>query len=461
MFNALGLKKMKVTVMGLGLHGGGVGVVNWLIRQGATVLVTDLREKKILLPSLGKIKSKKVTFVLGRHRLQDFSRADLIIKNPGVPRDSAYLALARKKGIPIETDISLFFRLCPAPIIGVTGTKGKSTTTMLIYEFLRRAGRKPVMGGNIRISPLQFLGKIKESTPVVLELSSWQLEDMDHLHRSPHIAVVTNILSDHLNRYRGLADYTQAKKIVYRYQQPDDVAVLNRDNPITRSMGAEVAGHRFWFSRHPFQEENGCFTENNRIIFRYNGVEEAVGSLADIRLPGDHNVEHVLAAVIVARLNGVTASQIKKALRDFRGLADRLELIRTWRGRMFYNDTTATAPEATMAALRCFRKKIILLAGGSDKRLSYRELARRIKQKVAFSVLFRGTATDKLLRELRAVRYMNFLVVPTMPAAVQVALEHSTAQSVVLLSPGAASFGMFLNEFDRGDQFKKAVTSLE
>lgn len=454
------LKGRKVTVMGLGLHGGGVGVVNWLTKQGANVLVTDVRSKKVLAPSVKQLRSKKITFVFGRHRVRDFTRADLIIKNPGVPRDSRYLAAVRRQGIPIETDISLFFQLCPAPIIGITGTKGKSTTTVLLYEFLKKAGQKPIMAGNIRISPLQFLLKIKKTTPVVLELSSWQLEDMAHLKVSPHIAVIKNILPDHLNRYRSMADYAEAKKIILQYQQREDVAVLNHANQITRSLGSQAIGQRFWFSIKQFSEQNGCFVRSKHVVFRRNGRVEKICRTAEVRMSGLHNLENVLAAVTVAKLRGVSNQTIRTVLRRFHGLADRLELIRKWQQREFYNDTTATAPAATVAALHCFNKKVILLAGGSDKRLSYRELAREIKKKVSFVALFRGSATVQMVRELKKMRYRAYRLVGSMREAVAVAYQKSSPNSVILLSPGAASFGMFLNEFDRGEQFKKIVRQL-
>jgi UDP-N-acetylmuramoylalanine--D-glutamate ligase len=462
MDDILNLKNKKVTVMGLGLHGGGLAVVKWLVKQGAKVLVTDLRDKKTLTPTLAKIKNKSVRFVLGQHRDQDFQNTDLVIKNPGVPRHSKYLSIARQQGIPVETDMSLFFRLCPVPIIGITGTKGKSTTTSLIHHIFRQAGRQSLMGGNIRISPLHFLSRISTKTPVILEFSSWQLEDMAHLHRSPHIAVITNVLPDHLNRYASMTDYVQSKQLIIRFQNNYDIAILNRDNALTRSVGAAVNGQRYWFSLKPFKEENGAFIRHEKIIFRRNGEEKIVGKMRDIMLPGEHNIGHALAAIIVAKTQGIPHRIIKLAIRGFQGIPDRLELIRIKNTRQFYNDTTATAPDATIAALRCFPKRhIILLAGGFDKKLSYRLLAKEIKKMVAYLILFSGTASNKLLRELKKIHFNKYMVVSAMRQAVEQAWQHSQKHSIILLSPSAASFGMFLNEFDRGDQFKKTVSRIK
>lgn len=456
------LRNKKITVMGLGLHGGGLGVTKWLAQQGAKLLVTDLKTKKQLKPTIKKLNKYKIQYVLGKHRASDFENADIIIKNPGVPKESKYLAMAREKGIPIETDMILFFKLCPATIIGITGTKGKSTLTIMVDEIFKATGKKPVIAGNIRISPLEVLKKIKKNTPVILELSSWQLEDMTRLKISPHIAVITNIMADHLNRYQNMTEYINAKKLIFQYQKFDDYIILNRDNPITKKLGQEVYSRRFWFSRRYFPEENGSFIKNGWFVFRMNGQETKVMSVKDVKIPGQHNIYHILAAISVAMISKINSSDIKKAIQNFKGVPGRLELIRECKGRKFYNDTTATTPEATIAALDSFKQKVILIAGGADKKLDFQALAKKIKQKVKYLVLFKGSATDKLIKSLGKVRSSNFIVQSsTMSEAVKNAWNISRAGDIILLSPGAASFGIFVNEFDRGDQFIRNVQLLK
>lgn len=447
--------------MGLGLHGGGLEVAKWLHKQGAKLTITDLRNKKILQPTISRLPRKNIQYVLGKHEPRNFQKADLIIKNPGVPRDSKFLKLARINNIPIETDISLFFSICKSPIIGITGTKGKSTTTSLIYKILTETGKKPVMGGNIRISPLTFVNKIKPATPVILELSSWQLEDMEAKRQSPNIAVVTNVLPDHLNRYKNMADYARSKKLILAFQHPSDLAILNYDNRITRQMGKSVKGTRIWFSKHYIPEENSCFIKKQTIVFRLNGREQKICQTKDLKILGEHNLENVLAAVAVACFLKVPRSSIKKTITKFTGIADRLEFVKRYKQRDFYNDTTATTPEAAQAALNSFfQKNVILLAGGYDKQLSYFNLCQQIKKNVEFLVLFKGSATDKILKELKKMNYQRYYVTDNMKDALKYAWKKSQKNSIILLSPGAASFGIFLNEFDRGDQFKKSVKAL-
>jgi UDP-N-acetylmuramoylalanine--D-glutamate ligase len=230
-------KNMKVTVMGLGLHGGGLAVAKFLAKGGAVVTVTDVKTAKQLEKSIKQLKGYKTRFVLGKHELADFINADMVIKNPGVHGRNKFLDAAQKHKVKIETDLSLFFQLCPsAKTIGITGTKGKSTTTSLVYQIVKAYKKDAILGGNIRISPLDYLKKVKPTTPVVLELSSWQLEGLKDIKVSPHYALVTNVLRDHLNTYNGMADYAAAKALIFKAQKPEDLVVLNKDNDYTRAM---------------------------------------------------------------------------------------------------------------------------------------------------------------------------------------------------------------------------------
>ncbi|MFH1226240.1 MAG: UDP-N-acetylmuramoyl-L-alanine--D-glutamate ligase [bacterium] len=477
----MNFKNKKITIMGLGLHGGGLGIAKWLAEQGAILTVTDLKTKKELAVSLKKLKKfKRIKYILGRHQAGDFQKADLIIKNPGIFNNSPYLTAAQQAGVPIETDIGLFFNFCPAPIIGITGTRGKSTTTALIGEMFKAIDRKTMVAGNIRRSPFDNLKKLTARTPVVLELSSWQLEGLKSVKKSPHLAIITNVMKDHLNRYAGMKGYIAAKKLIFQYQNPKDFAILNKNNKITAQLGKTITARRYWFSKKYFTEENGSFVRNGQIFFRQYGKESPIIKVADLFLKGEHNLENVLAAVTAAKICNLPQSKIIKALKSFKGLPDRQELIAVKKGISYYNDTTATTPDGVMAALKLLgppaggKKKMILIAGGTDKKLDFKDLGKMIPQKVKALVLLEGTATDKLLKKIEPRRrrgetphltrcvgkkMLPIARVDSMASAVKTANNFAVKGDIVLLSPGGASFGLFVNEFDRGEQFRKEVLS--
>jgi len=424
-------KNKKITIMGLGLHGGGVGVAKFFCRQKAKVLVTDIRTKKELKESIQKLKGLPIKYVLGCHRAEDFINADLIIKNPGVPNNSPYLKIARKHKIPIKTDVGIFFDLCKAPIIGITGTKGKSTVATLIYLFLKTEYPNTVLAGNIGISPLEILSKLKKESKVVLELSSFELED---LKKSPHIAVVTTLFPDHLNRYKSFKEYIDSKKAIFKYQKKNDILVLNYDNPETRKFASLTSSRVYFFSKKKpvFNTENPNF----------------------------------LAAICVAKLLKIPKKNIKKVLVNFRGVPNRQEFITAKKGVKYFNDTTATTPDSVILAIKTFKKrfpksKIILIAGGQDKKLNYKSLAKEIQGNIAHLILLPGTASDKLKKELGSLKKEpSSFKVKSMKEAVKKAAQLANKEDIVLLSPGAASFNLFKNEFDRGEQFVKAVNKL-
>lgn len=407
----------------MGLLGGGVGTAKFFAKNGAKLLVTDLRTKKELKPSLEKLKGFPIRYVLGRHRKEDFIRADLIIRNPAVPRDSLYLKAAKLRKIPVKTDIQLFFDFCPGEIIGITGTKGKSTTATLIYLFLKTKFPSTVLAGNIGVSPLEVLPRIKKGSKVVLELSSFELED---LKKSPKIAVITTLFPDHLNRYKNFKEYLDSKKSIFKYQKKNDILVLNRDNPKTRELSSLASSKVYFFS----------------------------------------DKSRAAAAVLVAKLLGVGERDIKKVLAGFKGVPGRQELIALKKGVSYINDTTATTPQSAILAVRDFKEKfpgssIILIAGGQDKELSYKELAKEIKKNVEHLILLPGTASNKLNKELnKGLSSFKKSLAPSMRQAVEKAKSLARKRDLVLLSPGAASFNLFKNEFDRGEQFVKAVRDI-
>ncbi len=431
----------KVLIMGLGLHGGGVGAARFFPKQSKEVVVTDLKSKKDLAPSLAELKKfKNIRYVLRHHRIKDFLGADLIIQGAGIPDNSLYLVAARKKQIPIDTDIGIFFETCPAPIIGITGSKGKSTTASLAYAMLKQKYKKVFLAGNIRISVFDILPRITKDSIVVLELSSWQLEGLAHHKKSPHVAVVTNILREHLNKYKSFGHYAKAKSYIFAFQKKTDYAILNKDDALLKKMARRV---------------------KSKIIF-FRNTKTAVHNL---NLQGEHNKSNIAAAEAIASLYGISKTQQRRTIEKFKGLEGRLQYITTKKGISFYNDTTATMPDATIAALRTLKPKqggnIILIAGGADKKLDFHELAREITKRVKILILLPGDATKKI-RQLTTdnQQQLQQYDAQTMKQAVTKAWHFAKKGDIVLLSPGAASFGIFQNEFDRGKQFVKSVKKL-
>lgn len=461
------LKNKRVLVMGLGVHGGGLGVAQWLVREGADVTVTDLKDARALEPSLKALQGMPVRFVLGEHREEDFLQSDLIVRGPGVPRESPFLQLARDHGIPVEMEMGLFLIRLPrggAQVIGITGTKGKTTTTLMVGAILKKASPKTVVAGNLRISALGLLEQIDADTPVVLELSSWQLEGLVPHRVSPHLAAITNISPDHLNRYRDFDDYAESKAVIFRYQRAGDYTVLNRDSAPLSALAQLAPARVVWTSaRHTLQE--GACREGNTLYWRWDGSEQKVINVRELHVAGEHNVENALIAIALASLAGAKREQIAEGLASFRGVEHRQEWVRELAGVRYVNDTTATTPAATIAALDAFAPvahHIVLIAGGADKALAFEELGRAVVHKVGHLVLLEGTATDKLAEavrqagggELLAGRYAD------LQSAVRRARELAQVGDLVLLSPGCASFGMFANEFERGEQFRQIVNQL-
>jgi UDP-N-acetylmuramoylalanine--D-glutamate ligase len=435
--------------MGLGLHGGGAGAAKFFSRLGAKVLVTDLKDKKYLARSLKKLKGLPIKYVLGRHREADFKNADLIIKGPGVPNTSPYLKIARANKVPVDSDVGIFFELCPAPIIGITGTKGKSTTAWLAYRMLARK-KRVWLAGNIRTSVFEILPKIKKSGLVVLELSSFQLEEMATHKKSPAVAMVTNVMRDHLDRYRGLKSYVEAKKLIFKFQKSGDWLFLNRDNGLAKSMAGEAPGRVVFFGRSDLKKNK----------FRKLAAEIK-------KFPG-HIAKNAIAAANIAFLFKIPDNLILAEIKKFRGLEGRGEALGSAveTGIKFINDTCATMPDAAITALKSFAPqakggKVILICGGADKNLDFRSFAKILPRYVKFLVLLPGSATEKIKKVLAKLKSpVPGAEVSSMDEAVKKAAENARKNDVILLSPAAASFGLFKNEFDRGEQFKKAIRKL-
>ncbi|MBU1126059.1 UDP-N-acetylmuramoyl-L-alanine--D-glutamate ligase [Patescibacteria group bacterium] len=472
-----------VTVMGLGRYkqGSGLGAAKWLIRHGAQTIITDLKDETELEESMALVtewyqKYREMypdrtiyapLFVLGEHRHEDFVEVDCVVQNPGVPSESEFVVAAKEAGVPIESDVSLFFRFCPYPIIAVTGTKGKTTTTKMIGEMLELEDDRAVVAGNIKVSPLEHLDEILhrgEPTLIVLELSSWLLESLPEtfktLKKGPDISILTNVYPDHLNRYHSYGDYIHSKEIIFEWQAADQYTILNWDHETVRAMGSRARGKLFWASK-TYQEVDGCFVKGTKIVFRNEGREEEIISVDQIALKGDHNMENILSSISAALLRGVSLENVRKVLEEFKGVSDRQELVREVDEISYVNDTTATNPDAVIVALKRFGADadIILIAGGVDKELQYDELAEAIVKTCKQVILFEGSASDMLEEKIKG-RVPVTNKINNMNEAVTKARALAKSGDIVLLSPGAASFNLFLNEFDRGEQFREEVRNL-
>ncbi|PIU08928.1 MAG: UDP-N-acetylmuramoyl-L-alanine--D-glutamate ligase [Candidatus Moranbacteria bacterium CG_4_8_14_3_um_filter_34_16] len=456
------LKGKKITVMGLGILGGGEGAVRFLAEVGAIVTVTDIKSSEKLKKSVEKLKDlKNVKFILGQHRTEDFVKTDMVVKNPAVPWNNKHIKLALEKGVPVEMDSSLFFKLCQNSIVGVTGTKGKTTVSSLIYEILKADGKNVIKVGIGDVSVLDKLKMLKKNSVVVFELSSWRLSALKMHKISPSIAVITNIFPDHLNYYNSMEAYIADKKGIFLYQKKQNICVLNADNEREKKLEEEIKSQIIKFSRNRIISKRGVYAEDGIIYVNDRIDEKKLMEISEIKLRGEHNRENVLAAIAVAWSMGVNLLTIKKAVANFGGVKHRLEFVREINKVKYYNDTAATMPEAATVGIKSFSESVVLIGGGSDKKLDMSILAEAIKEKVSEAILLNGEATDKLILALKKINYANFKIVQDMREAVELARQKALPGQIVLLSPGAASFGLFSNEFERGDIFKQVVNEID
>ena len=461
----------KALVMGLGLHGGGVATTKWLAKHGATVTATDKRDKNTLAPSLAALRGASVRYVLGEHHLEDFRTHDLVVVNPGVPEGSEYVREAVTAKKRIENDASLFFRYLRNPIIGVTGTRGKTTTTLWIAELLKKKYPKVLPSGNTPDNALlkEFDRINGKDIPAVVELSSWQLEYLPVSGKAPHIALITNLYPDHLNRYKSIKHYASAKANIFQLQHDDDFLILNHENAWTKFfLGKKPQGILFFISTKPLPKKlNGLFVRGNKLVFRFDGIEQQLFSIKKfVAEKGSHNLENLLNAILAVKLYDPAVKLTEALALKLPTPRMRQEVIFRKGDLAVVNDSCATSPDGTMAAIRRFQKtgNIVLIAGGTDKELEFGELAKVIKKSIppAQLVLLEGSATNKLSKSLRSANYglQIFSSLKECVAAAFVTAKKQKGKTTILFSPGAASFEKFLHEFDRGEQFNKLVKKL-
>ncbi len=531
--NHCSLRRRRVVILGLARQGTALARV--LVQAGAEVTVSDLQDEAALADRLEELAGLSIRYVLGKHPLSLLDEADLLCLSGGVPVDVSIVVEAQRRGIPLSNDAQLFLEQCPAPVIGITGSAGKTTTTALVGEMCRAAsppssppmggkeggqppmggkeggqppvggkggGQPPVggkegrrrvwVGGNIGNPLIADLGRIQPDDWVVMELSSFQLEIMA---TSPHVAAVLNITPNHLDRHKTMDAYIAAKRNVVAHQKPEDFALLGYDDANARSLALETAAHLFWFSGRAEVDE-GAFKTNGELTLRLSGafppasggpggVDRVICQASEVRLLGRHNLLNVLAACALAGVAGVPVEAMRQVATTFTGVEHRLELVRELNGVCWYDDSIATAPERSLAALRSFEEPIVLLAGGRDKKLPWDEFAdetvRRVRHLVTFGEA--GPMIARVVEEslsaapplsppmgapplspplggMKGGRMEGITQVGTLEEAVEAAAHLAQPGEVVLLSPGGTSFDAFRDFAERGDRFKELVRGL-
>lgn len=426
--------------MGLGLLGRGVGDARFLASQGAELIVTDLKSREELATSVEALSAfANITFVLGEHRLEDFRDRDFILKAAGVPLDSMYIEEARKAGIPIKMSASWFKELSGIPLIGITGTRGKSTVTHMLHDILLAAGGKILLGGNVRgVSTLALLEEATSEHTALFELDSWQLQGFGEDRMSPELALFTTFYPDHLSYYKDDIDaYLADKANIFLYQKPEDTLILGDQMALTV------------IDKYESQIASKVLVAGEKTL--PEGLE--------LLVPGEHNRYDAALALAAARALGVDDAISIKALEAFLGIPGRLELVALKDGVSFYNDTNSTTPEATIVALHALAEeggaRICLIMGGHDKGLEMKNLVELIGESTKHVSLLAGSATDRVKEFLPEAPVFNSL-----EEAISDAQKYAVPGDTVLLSPAFSSFGMFTNEYDRGDQFTAIVKGL-
>lgn len=453
-----------MAIIGLGMEG--QDALKFLGKTGAEITVFDQKEKEELdikqfsiFPSKTRLaESGNFQFSIGQDYLKKGLKGfDYIVRSPGVRPDLPEIQDAAKFGSQLTSAIKIFFALCPAQIIGVTGTKGKGTTASLIHEILKASGRTSYLAGNIGYPYLELLTKLTRSDLVTLELSSFQLIDTV---KSPHIAVVINISTDHLDWHKDRNEYVKAKENIVKFQTKNDLAVLMKDYQTPASFAQKTKGKVYWASIK--QKVRGSYV-NNGIIYLNVDEKTLIGPTDKLLLRGRHNWENVTCAVVASYLAGATLEGIKKAVFSFRGLPHRLELVGVVNGVSFYNDSFATSPGPVLAAVHSFSEPMILILGGSSKGLDYQALGKELSKLPNLkAVLIIGEVGGEIKRELMKSGFRGKLTEggKNMREIIKNTISLAKSGDVVLLSPAAASFDMFKNYKDRGMQFNQEVLKL-
>jgi len=450
-------KDARVTIMGLGLHGGGLGATRFFSTLGARVTVTDLKGKRALAPSLKALEDLDVTYVLGRHVKRHFEDADMVLVNPAVPENSPYLLAARNAGVKTDSVLNFFLKHCPCRVIGITGSNGKSTTTALLGEMLRSEGLKPYVGGNLGGDILHWLFELESEDLAILEISSFQLKALDPDTRSPDIAVLTNLAPNHLDRHGTIEDYYQSKARIFGGEQPSRRVVVNSADKEVMKLVAGFGGDQLPFNAYR-KLDQGLWVQDGIVTYRYKGLHGRLFTVSDLRLHGRFNLENAMAAAGAALLEGCSPRAIQRAVQSFKGLAHRLTIVGKWREITVYNDSKSTNPASTLEAMDSLPSPVLVILGGSDKELDLSHLADEMCRR-AKAVICYGEVGNKIYRAIAERRGTDgrplLLWAKPFEKAVDRALSMAAPGDHVLLSPAFASFDQFQSFEERGEAFTR------
>ena len=452
------LRGARVTVIGLGIEG--IDLVRFAAAEGARVTVSDRRSNYELREAIAAIAGTDAELSLGANRPEDARNADVVLVSQGVPSDNPAVAAATEAGVPVSTMLGLFMERCPAPVTGITGSAGKTTTTALVASMLEDEGVPHVMGGTIGNGLLSLLPQIEPDTRVVVEMSHTQL---DRVQVSPHVACVTNVTPNHLDRF-SWGDYIGLKRRIVQFQRTEDTAVLNLDNEVARGFVNATPARIVGTSMRGTLDGDGLSgdgvkLDGETIVSVSDGTSTAVIDRRELALRGDHNVENFLSAVAVASQLGVSFESARTTAREFTGVPHRLEPVATIDGVTYINDSIATAPERTLAGLRSFSEPVVLLLGGRDKQLPVEEMARECASRCRGVVTF-GESGPMYARAVREAGLGSVEEVETVEEAVRAAHRIARSGDVVLFSPAATSFDQYRNFEIRGAAFRAAVEAL-
>jgi len=450
------IKGKKIAIYGLGKEG--VSAANFLGQDNEVVIIDDKAKKEIDPVLFSNLKVKNVKFCFDSNYPKDIE-FDLIVRSPGVRADHPFIKKMLANGATLTSPTKIFFDLCPCPIIGVTGTKGKGTTASLIYQMLKNQSPNVFLAGNIGTPALDILPKLTQASIIVLELSSFQLVDLE---KSPHIAVVLMITSEHLDWHQDTSDYRRAKESIVSYQSKNDLAIINRDFQAAKNLAQKTKAQVYYFST--ISQTNGTYLSGDKIISNIEDPEE-ICKTSQVFLPGKHNLQNVLAAVAVAKIQKVKSRNIIKALSTFKGLPHRLQLVGEVKGVKFVNDSYSTIPETTIAAIEAFENPKILIIGGSSKNSNFTGLGQQInKDKSVKTIILVGQEAGRIRQAIEAAGGTKAEIIEgakNMHQIVNLAYSKAKSGNIVILSPACASFDMFKNYQDRGDLFTLKVKNLK
>lgn len=450
------IKNKKIAVFGLGLEG--VATINYFGKSNSVFVYDEKSKGEIDKSIFNSIKAKNVVFYFGKPP-RNVPEFDYLFRSAGVMPDNLKIKLLSTKNTKILSATKYFFENCKATIIGVTGTKGKGTTSTLIYELLKNSQKDVFIAGNIGTPMLQILPKINKNSFVVLELSSFQLID---LQRSPHISVVLMVTSEHLDWHKNQEEYLNAKKNIVKYQNKNDFVVINKDFQNSRTFAKVALAKQYYFSTNT--QTNGVFIKGNNILSNINGSEK-ICEINKVNLPGRHNLQNICASICVAKILNVQNNVICNVIKNFKGLPHRLEIVANIKGVKYYNDSFSTTPETSIAAIESFKNPKILIIGGSSKKSDFSVLVKKIVSDKSIKKVILIGKEAQTINNLFPKNISDNLIINKQPKSmseiVNIAKSCSSAGEIVLLSPACASFDMFKNYKDRGEQFKREVYKIE